>query len=341
MKTKITYILGAGASAQALPTVREIKATDNSIGSLSLAREFAIFAEKIRNNKSICPENEQDREKLIETFVDLSIKSDDFRTTDTYAKYLFLKNKHSELRKLKDALAIFFFHKQEIEKRLDRRPLTFLTTVMESGFNFPAEIRIINWNLDFQMQFASREFIEDFFVTNGQGSANSVNPLISYFPSQFSEYGGIIYSMVHMNGIAGFFQQPKTNLITHLYDNDEIYNLDILLSRVKSKSEFINLITFGWEKKKQLGLSDIIEKAKETVKETEILVVIGYSFPFFNRESDKEIFKSLKASGKLAKIYFQDPNRDGKFLTNQFDLNGDIEIEHIKEVENYFVPLEL
>jgi hypothetical protein len=29
--------------------------------------------------------------------------------------------------------------------------------------------------------------------------------------------------------------------------------------------------------------------------------VIGYSFPFFNREIDKQIFESLKGSGRLKK----------------------------------------
>ncbi len=347
---KITYILGAGASAQGLPTVKQIKATSNTTGGLSLAQEFALFADEIKLDKSISKDNEQYRKELVDTFNDLSYESNNFGTTDTFAKHLFLKGKLTELRKLKDALAIFFFHRQVVKERLDKRPLIFLTTVMESGFNFPAEIGIINWNLDFQIQFAARAFIEDSFFNNGGGSTISVNPLISYFPSEFKDHAGIIYSMVQMNGIAGFYQQPQTNLITHFYDNDEIYNLDILLSKVKIKSEFTNLITFGWEKKKQMGLSDIIEKAKETVKETEILVVIGYSFPFFNRESDREVFESIKASGKLKKIYFQDPVREGEFLINQFDLHHKnniyhlkkpIEIVNVKDVENYFVPFEL
>ncbi|PSR03910.1 MAG: hypothetical protein BRD50_04955 [Bacteroidetes bacterium SW_11_45_7] len=65
------------------------------------------------------------------------------------------------------------------------------------------------------------------------------------------------------------------------------------------------------------------------VRNNEILILIGYSFPFFNRKVDREIFNELKSSGVFKKIYFQDLNNSGEFLRSQFDLSKDIKIEHI------------
>ncbi len=78
------------------------------------------------------------------------------------------------------------------------------------------------------------------------------------------------------------------------------------------------------------------------IKGTTILVVIGYSFPFFNREVDKKIINNIKKSGNLfKKIYYQDPIKDGQQLRSQFDIKaGHVEIVHIKDTTNFFVPFE-
>jgi hypothetical protein len=46
-----------------------------------------------------------------------------------------------------------------------------------------------------------------------------------------------------------------------------------------------------------------MESLLKTTQDTEQVVVIGYSFPFFNRQTDREIFGSM---ANLTKIYVQD-----------------------------------
>lgn len=75
------------------------------------------------------------------------------------------------------------------------------------------------------------------------------------------------------------------------------------------------------------------------VSGTTILVVIGYSFPFFNREVDKQIFNELN-NRVLKKIYFQDPVLNGKQLISQFGLSDNLKIEHIERTENFHIPFE-
>ena len=78
------------------------------------------------------------------------------------------------------------------------------------------------------------------------------------------------------------------------------------------------------------------------VEGTEYLVIIGYSFPFFNRHIDKQLLTTI--SPTLKKIYYQEPNTDisEDDLINKFDLQ--VSKEQIKMVRNqnqYHIPHEL
>ena len=85
---------------------------------------------------------------------------------------------------------------------------------------------------------------------------------------------------------------------------------------------------------------NFLEVAKTIIEETNVLVVIGYSFPFFNRDIDNEIFKTLTGKGKLM-IYFQDPLLDGNYLKEQFNLRSDVTIKHIPKIDQFYIPYEL
>ena len=102
-------------------------------------------------------------------------------------------------------------------------------------------------------------------------------------------------------------------------------------------------MSFAWENENSSSKQTFHEKrmsiAKSIAQGTEILVVIGYSFPFFNREIDKEIFKAMKET--VVKIYFQDPFNDGSNLKSQFDISPRYGIVPIKSTEQYFIPYEL
>jgi hypothetical protein len=65
-------------------------------------------------------------------------------------------------------------------------------------------------------------------------------------------------------------------------------------------------ISFAWDNQQYMSknFEDALQKA---IQDAEVLVVIGYTFPFFNREIDREIFKYMP---NLKKIYIQDPNAE-------------------------------
>lgn len=63
-------------------------------------------------------------------------------------------------------------------------------------------------------------------------------------------------------------------------------------------------ISFAWED--GLGLVKIKDEILSALENTERIIVIGYSFPYFNREIDSYIMQCFKKYAK-GKIYLQAP----------------------------------
>ena len=64
-------------------------------------------------------------------------------------------------------------------------------------------------------------------------------------------------------------------------------------------------ISFAWEHRTN---HDYYAKIHDSIIDTKILVVIGYSFPFFNRKIDKLIINDYMPH--LEKVYFQAPDAE-------------------------------
>jgi hypothetical protein len=154
---KITYLLGAGASAgpneltQALPLVNSI--TKNGViikegMPAAFRRVGRLLAEEADAN------NVAYARQLKERFETLAKKSEDFDTVDTLAKYSYLKDR-AYFDEIKRLLSIYFTVDQGINKKLDKRYLVFLTTILEEQKRFPDHVKLITWNYDAQWQMAN------------------------------------------------------------------------------------------------------------------------------------------------------------------------------------------
>ena len=78
------------------------------------------------------------------------------------------------------------------------------------------------------------------------------------------------------------------------------------------------------------------------IQEATALVVIGYSFPYFNRKIDRLIFENTP---HLKKIYIQDkyPERIQQYITPVIpeDKLAVIKIIPLDDVEQFYLPPEL
>ena len=114
--------------------------------------------------------------------------------------------------------------------------------------------------------------------------------------------------------------------------NDEKFCAATYLSNIHSS------LSFAWEP--EHPEKGIVAKAIENTKDTVSLVIIGYSFPFFNREIDRKIIGSMT---NLKKIYFQAPDADimkERFQALRDDMTG-VELLSKFDVGQFLLPNEL
>lgn len=319
---KITYLLGAGASANALPLIKG--SIDNNVAALP--QQLLSFVND--QTTALTQTNKGWGKNNIETLLSIANKCIEFGTPDLYAKYLLEIGDEINYKYLKHLLSIFFKYKQEKENRFDLRALTFLTTIA-SNQKIPENIKIISWNYDSQIEIAARKMKP----INSQGY--SMIKGFTCWPNSRDGFDtGENPFLLHLNGIAGVNYSER-----NFYE--EFESCFSFADVEKNES----LLSFAWEDEenapKKIFNEQKLKVALEMATNTDILVVIGYSFPFFNRKVDQQIFYSMHTT--LKKIYFQDPFNNGEQLKSQFNLGpqANASIIHIKSVENYHIPFEL
>lgn len=335
-KYNITYILGAGASANALPTVR---GTKDSLKYTDALREMSSKLELTSVNNEI----DQFKNQIIKDLIWLADQGDKHGTPDTFAKFCQLKNDIESLEKVKKTISIYFTYEQFIENKKDIRYDRFITRLLDNKASFPDNIKILNWNYDIQIQLASSNFQrEKYYPSIGEASLHQP-PLINYYPKlgdimKSNDIENNDYSLIHLNGIAGYYAEQKNDRVLNYNYNDEIDGLENLLNRIKYNEENKDLLlTFAFENYKPYALKNKVSFAKKIIENTDYLVVIGYSFPNDNIEIDKSILDSINPH-KLKKIYFQDISSDGRFLKDDYGLADEIPIEPISYVDDFYIP---
>lgn len=344
MDKKITYLLGAGASAQALPLIKGMQSSNKrhyeatEIEELNLSKglpyELLNFANKVISNYQYVPSSTNMRNEPL-TLKELAEGCVEFGTPDLYAKFLLEKGDDLNYHHLKTLLSNYFIFKQDAGA-FDKRALAFLTTI-SSNKALPKEVGIISWNYDMQIEIAANKLRSPISspsdsIANFSSWPNIPNP----------NYKGS-YFLVHLNGVAGY----------HYHANDLSVSFKDYRLFDHTKEP---MLSFAWEDDsyiyKRTFTENRLKLALEIAEGTTILVIIGYTFPFFNRSIDTKIIKSMLPS--LQKIYFQDPNLDGDFLYDQFSLpNGQVAsvlghsyiqeklpVIHIPKVDQYYVPYE-
>lgn len=319
----ITYLLGAGASYNALPIVEQIpKALEefanefdpNKYGGRPKPIDFVepegtivmryLYSLSQSNVGSQYVQNFNLLKKFHADIVWLKKEAENHTSIDTFAKKLYLQEDWTNLKKLKVILSCFFLYIQNTEKGFDKRYDSFLASILDNLEDLPNEIRILSWNYDSQLETAFKRFSN--YTTQvvkqklnrkskGINDENQVNS------SQFS--------LFKVNGTTSL-NRKEDNVIKE-FDIVEEFNIDerTLISEFMRLYEgffirdYKSSMSFAWEEfQKETGF---FKNLSDSVSETEILIVIGYSFPFFNREIDKFILDSMP---NLKRIYVQDPN---------------------------------
>lgn len=352
MARNITYLLGAGASYHAIPTVD------------SLNTRMKIFLEMFDDYTNYTSlDNPKTFESTVQKdfYQDLNMKGlmAEFkevvelallhRTVDTYAKKLYLKGEESKLLKLKSFLCCYFAFEQcrserkiargkhferlntDLEKLflvdLDYRYDVFLASLLQSDLTLPDNIKIVSWNYDHQLELA--------YIDYSGNNFNSAKKRLNIFPFVSSSEANII----KLNGSADFFTNTKSKkgipFTTGNHHTQYIETLQFMENDSFNSSTIPNL-KFAWEDdlnpEAQLRAIDIMNYTDE-------LIIIGYSFPYFNRSVDKRLIQSLKSVN--IKIQCNKEHFTG-IQQNLVDIIGEDVHDQIKyhdDLDQFYIPM--
>ncbi len=341
----IVYLLGAGASAQAMPLVSDFNKRMRLFSAfLSIAKESGL-----RNE--FTSTLDEDFNKLIE--VERSHYS-----IDTLAKKYWLAESITEYNRVKALMTCFFIYESfkkvdltlptldEFEelypkeflkvdftgsaKTIDLRYDALLAAIAKknSSIELPQNIFFLSWNYDDQLEQAAwnitnagKQFkplvpsglITSLSTPKSNLSDNSKINLIKLNGNFRPDYN-VLDSKAENKVFKSFFDHrtlnpKKVNLIDKLYD--------LLIANPTT----IN-IQFAWE---HFTKSDKrIMVAKEIIDKATDLVVIGYSFPNYNVEVDQAIIGSKK--GRFKNIYIEDNKENFEPLVERLQyLNIDVD----------------
>ena len=344
MMSKVVYLLGAGASygkridpeeltaddvsliEEGLPIVNEINGEITNVINWIYATELLEKSYSFKDKECSA---EVLRDELVAGFEWMQDKSTQHATIDTFAKKLYLKG-DDEYGRLKFFLSSFFIVEQHIHP-YDKRYDAFLASILNSDMNIPDDIFVMTWNYDVQLDIAYRDYQECGLPMCVPPETGDVNKKARVFK---------------INGSANYYCRNKIDSCIYLKGDDSVL-LDIILSQLSlttkrgKYSDGTTDLLFAWEKNKFDELSNLLY---DKISDARVLVIIGYTFPFFNREVDREILGKMSI---LEKIYIQDPKADKimvslKSILPEEKYKSLVSTEDlIFETSNFFLPPEL
>lgn len=351
MKKKITYFFGAGASFHSLPLLA------------TMSERMKLFSTylKIAKKKNFIKHEFTDQ--FIEDLDKLIRAEKESTSIDAYAKYLFDQNEHLELLHLKAILSAYLIFEQLIKPddfrvfldeneeneggndleemiacHLDPRYRTFWGDYISNGSRKPPEnVRVLSWNYDMQLEFS--------FSNLMQCSLEMTQQELQVSPSKQTNVSTDNFCTLKLNGTAGLINyygetKPKNlfDLRIHKLNNENLDYLINLLHENYHRSFSRPVFSFAWENEREAYQTRKL--AKEVIRTTDILIIVGYSFPSFNREIDRELFSNGQ---NLEKIYYQAPDSEIDYLKIQLEgVNAELldKVIPIPNLRTFFIPPE-
>lgn len=255
MGQNILYIWGAGASAQALPTIDE------------MYERIEIFQRLVNIQAITVPPQSNNFLQLSEMYLH---KMKKFRSFDTYAKSLFLKAKKSEIAS-GDYANIKHLLKTYI--------------ILEQTFS-DADLHKAYWALVALNKNIKDSVLDKYLYLDSKRTKLKPN-LKGKMDSRYESFL-IDITDGDLEKILIFSWNYDTQLKMAINELD----LHIESSRILKKEKKLNGsiedsdINFGWEKKTKFSSEEIA-----FLNEVQEVVIIGYSFPFANRLMDEQYLK--------------------------------------------------
>lgn len=340
MKNKnITYLIGAGASCNSMPLVNNMNKRIDCLFHLLNTGNQTSDNSIIKNETYI----------IYHELISILNDAKRHKTLDTYAKKLWLTKQTGKLHKLKVLLDLYFTFEQDISKKVykntqsqfvncekdslwrnigevkDYRYDVFMATLLSKELTLPTNINIVSWNYDNQIELGYSEFLLE-------NNLELINKNLRIAPLTELPNESEIYSIVKLNGQVNLNMKSRN-------ENDLLDKLNFIIKN--GINEYPVSISFAWESS-ELQESRI-NLAKKMFYETFELIIIGYSFPYFNRAIDKELFSNFN---NLESIKVQCPTESFASISTAisefeyWESNSHFEkvVKLHNDIEQFYIP---
>ncbi|MBK9718930.1 MAG: hypothetical protein IPO85_15740 [Saprospiraceae bacterium] len=356
-----TYLLGAGASANAIPPVKQMN---------SRIWELLYLLQEFSNNNNIDNVKKYGYisfdyfqpflDKIEKIITDITFHF----SIDTYAKKLYL-TKPADYNIIKHLINLYILFEQmsieeiqnqlnidyaivktklikkigelksnELDKyresNLDERYDVLLASIYDKNLRMPKDLKIITYNYDNQLEIAN-------------GYYTNYKSIYTQYLSVQNEDNDEI-NIVKLNGFATFDRVKDIGKIEYDQNLNIIFSQEKILHQISKLYRVFNdqlteptNISFAWDE--SLYSSMAIDKAQRFILNSSNIVIIGYSFPEFNRKIDETILKYIN---NYAKIYLQTEETSYSILqdrliqrANNINQNNIIRVNYI---DQFFIP---
>ena len=311
--SEVTYIWGAGASwgerkfgkngiitefTRGMPVVNEL---ERAIQLLKVS-----LAQNAKQNVVAKNQHEYIAQKL-----DLLGRAcNSYPTIDTLAKQLFVtKDKFDNVLSyddLKRSLAVALLMMQDWKKR-DLRYDGFIASLIKEDKSFPP-MTILSWNYDVQFELAYSRYLKDkLSIPFLWKELNVYNKKYTFCCDSNKPF-----EMIKLNGSALFADSSqiievggnRAADIENCFDDDNNETPLQLGYKFLTGNNYSDMISYAWENG---GMKELKSAIEQRVSDTNLLIVIGYSFPYVNNDVDTFIIKNMP---ELENVVIQNKNFD-------------------------------
>jgi hypothetical protein len=328
MPKNITYLIGAGASALAIPPTAGMYSRMFAFYEYLLEARDQLKIQKADNNlQTILGDLIADVRWLYDK---LSRES----TPDTIAKHLNDTGHDDQVRTLKVVMSLFFVYVHG-DRRFDPRYSNFIAALNRGpGTNLPPHINVVTWNYDSCFEFALMNARPGLDFKQSRTQLNSVTRFASK-PETADRF-----SIFQLNGSATFFNSHLNNYRVIYREEGDAELVLVLIdcyrsTRMKGPDRFSPMLSFAWEDENCAdGTPSVVDLACRTLAKTEILVIIGYSFQPFNHDIDTKLIDAIGSNLKAVWVQDKEPSP----VVERINALSHINARTVDQVSTFYFP---
>jgi len=327
------FYLGAGASVPVLPVTSDI---------LIEANNFINHIEAYKKKQPNRPGITKPELGLLFNSIDNLLKDIHFFkaacekhiSIDTAAKKYLSQERIIEYDTIKQSLTDLFSFIQ-FTKPVSTRYDAFIAALYDHRKSkLPEQVKIVSWNYDFQFELAFSEYFNRYIYQHVAEGLN-LTPHPQRSPSINS------FFLYKMNGSATYIDKLNNEEFAPLFPklNTDRTIESVIEGIIHYRSNlYKNNIRFAFESNLDF---EVLSQLRSSISNCVNLVVIGYSFPFFNRDYDNFVF----AQSNFENIYVQCPQESFADISSVMEsfIQHKKPIQHIHANENspFFIPRNL